>query len=77
MSENIGQNIAEEKELTEVLKVRREKLAVLREALKAQDDDVVRQALMQVVPTYHDPSVVNADAISQINSQMNGTQATA
>lgn len=31
MSENIGQNIAEEKELTEVLKVRREKLAVLRE----------------------------------------------
>jgi len=54
-----------------------EKLAVLREALKAQDDDVVRQALMQVVPTYHDPSVVNADAISQINSQMNGTQATA
>lgn len=40
-----------------------EKLEVLREALKTEDDDVIRAALKKVVPTYHSPEEVNADAL--------------
>ena len=40
-----------------------EKLEVLRDALKAEDDDVIRDALKKVVPTYHSPEEVNADAV--------------
>ena len=40
-----------------------EKLDVLREALATQSNHVVREALMQVVPTYHTPEEVNRRAI--------------
>ena len=40
-----------------------ERLAVLQEALKTGDDDVLRDALKQVVPTYHSPSQVNEKAM--------------
>jgi len=45
------------------------KLSVLSEAIKTQDDAVVRRALMEVVPTYHTPDEVNAAAISHLNGQ--------
>ncbi len=35
------------------------KLDILREALKTEDDEVVREALMRVVPTFHRPEEVN------------------
>ena len=40
-----------------------EKLEILREALKSQSNRVVKQALMDVVPTYHTPEEVNEAAI--------------
>ena len=39
-----------------------EKLDILREALKTESNSRVREALKQVVPTYHDPEEVNARA---------------
>ena len=40
------------------------KLAVLKEALATEDDDAIRKAMKQVVPTYHSPKHVNAAAIA-------------
>ena len=38
-----------------------EKLDILREAIDTYDDKLAKDALMRVVPTYHDPKSVNAD----------------
>lgn len=48
----------------------KEKLDVLREAVMSNDDNVVRKALMKVVPTYHDPKEVNAVAIAAEEMKM-------
>jgi hypothetical protein len=40
------------------------KLAVLRSACEAADDDAVREALKSVVPTYKSPEEVNRAAIA-------------
>ncbi len=42
-----------------------EKLAVLRTALETGDDDKVRLALMEVVPTYIPPEKVNSEALAE------------
>lgn len=42
----------------------KEKLDALREAIATEDDDVVREALRRVVPTFRTPSEVNAAAES-------------
>ena len=39
----------------------KQKLAILKEAIQ-KDDDAVRAALHQVVPTYRSPEEVNAEA---------------
>ena len=39
-----------------------EKMAILRRAVESEDNDVCRDALKQVVPTYHSPDEVNATA---------------
>ncbi len=39
-----------------------EKLDILREAIDTYDDKLAKDALMRVVPTYHDPKSVNTDA---------------
>ena len=39
-----------------------EKLEILRKAVETEDNDICRDALKQVVPTYHAPEEVNADA---------------
>ncbi len=41
----------------------RRKLEILRQALETEDDDAVRNALHQVIPTFHTPEEVNADAV--------------
>lgn len=41
-----------------------EKLVVLKAALATEDDDVIRRAMKQVVPTYHSPKHVNEAAIA-------------
>ena len=41
-----------------------EKLASLRTALATEDDDVIRKAMKQVVPTFHSPKHVNEAAIA-------------
>ncbi len=46
------------------------KLQVLREALKTQSNRVVKQALMDVVPTYQPPEKVNSEAIASAEMQM-------
>lgn len=46
------------------------KLAILREALETEDDDMVRRALKAVVPTYHSPESVNATALKAQEMQM-------
>ena len=38
------------------------KLIILRNAVESNDDGVVKAALMRVIPTFHDPVAVNADA---------------
>ncbi len=40
------------------------KLAILREALATEDDDVIKRALMAVVPTFHTPEEVNSKALA-------------
>ena len=40
-----------------------EKLDVLRHALETEDDEKIRAALKETVPTYHSPNAVNAKAI--------------
>ncbi len=40
-----------------------EKLAILRSALATEDEAVIRKAMKQVVPTYHNPNKVNHDAL--------------
>ena len=40
----------------------KEKLDILRVAVETNEDDEVKEALMRVVPTYHDPKSVNSDA---------------
>ncbi len=47
-----------------------QKLDVLRQALSTGEDDVVRKALKQVVPTYHSPRSVNAHAEAAREMQM-------
>ncbi len=47
-----------------------EKLELLRNALTTGDDDVVRKALKQAVPTYHSPKTVNAQALNAREMQM-------
>ncbi len=47
-----------------------EKLEILRAALETGDDDLVRKALKQVVPTYHSPKSVNAQAQQSREMQM-------
>ena len=42
-----------------------EKLDVLETALKTEDDDAIRVAMKQVVPTYHSPEEVNGKAIAE------------
>lgn len=39
-----------------------ERLDILSDALETSDDKIVKEALMRVVPTYHDPNTVNSDA---------------
>ena len=39
-----------------------QKLSVLRKACEAEDDELARRALMEVVPTFHRPEEVNASA---------------
>ena len=39
------------------------KLNILRAALDEKSDDAIRKALKEVVPTYHDPETVNANAV--------------
>ena len=46
------------------------KLQLLRQALATGDDETVRQALKQAVPTYHDPASVNAEAQKAREMQM-------
>lgn len=41
-----------------------EKLAVLKSALATEEDDVIRRAMKQVVPTYYSPKHVNEAAIA-------------
>ena len=41
------------------------KLTVLKQALSTEDDEVIRTALKQVVPTYHSPEEVNDKAFSE------------
>ena len=40
-----------------------EKLASLKDALATEDDELIRKAMKQVVPTYHSPKHVNAAAL--------------
>ena len=40
------------------------KLEILRAALAAEDDEQARAALKRVVPTYHNPEEVNANAVA-------------
>ncbi len=47
-----------------------EKLEILRQALATGEDATVRKALKQVVPTYHSPSTVNAQAQQAREMQM-------
>ncbi len=47
-----------------------EKLQLLRAAYETGDDEAVRQALKQAVPTYHSPSDVNAQAQEAREMQM-------
>ncbi len=47
-----------------------EKLEILRQALATGNDDLVRKALKQVVPTYHSPNSVNAQAQRSREMQM-------
>ncbi len=51
-----------------------EKLAILREAVLAAEDELspvsIREAMMQVVPTYHTPESVNRDAANAREMQM-------
>ena len=42
-----------------------EKLSVLEAALQTEDDDAIRVAMKQVVPTYHSPEEVNGKAIAE------------
>ena len=42
-----------------------EKLDVLDAALQTEDDDAIRVAMKQVVPTYHSPEEVNGKAIAE------------
>ena len=51
-----------------------QKLAVLRDALATQSNHVVRQALMDVVPTYHTPEEVNQKAIEAEEMQIAATE---
>lgn len=46
-----------------------EKLAVLKEACKSDDDDVVREALRSVVPTFKRPEEVNKTAAASMEMQ--------
>ncbi len=46
-----------------------EKLNILRQALSTGDNDVVRAAMMEVVPTYHTPEEVNQNAVSSKEMQ--------
>ena len=41
------------------------KLEVLQTALQTEDDDAIRVAMKQVVPTYHSPEEVNGKAIAE------------
>ena len=41
-----------------------EKLALLSIALKSEDDEQVKSALRQAVPTFQDPNEVNASAVA-------------
>ena len=45
------------------------KLALLRKALESENDEKVRRALKQAVPTYHAPEEVNCDATSSSEMQ--------
>ena len=40
----------------------RQKLSILRQAIATDDDETVREAMKQVVPTYRSPEEVNAKA---------------
>lgn len=40
-----------------------EKLEILRDALSQEDDDIIREVLKKVVPTYHAPEEVNAEVV--------------
>ncbi len=44
----------------------KEKLDILRAAVETNEDSVVKEALMRVVPTYHDPKSVNSDADTEM-----------
>ncbi len=46
-----------------------EKLAMLKDALRSENDERVRRALKQAVPTYHAPEEVNCDATSSSEMQ--------
>ena len=41
------------------------KLEVLQTVLQTEDDDAIRVAMKQVVPTYHSPEEVNGKAIAE------------
>ncbi len=46
------------------------KLSILRDALKTQDDQLVKEALKKCVSTFHDPSEVNATAVQAEEMRM-------
>jgi len=46
-----------------------EKLSMLRKAVESENDEKVRRALKQAVPTYHAPEEVNCDATSSSEMQ--------
>ena len=56
-----------------------EKLAALRESLATEDDDVIRKAMKQVVPTFHSPKHVNKAAIEsgRYGAEAEGSRAVA
>ena len=46
-----------------------EKLRILEEALATNDDDIAKAALKKVVPTFHSPENVNANAVRSAEMQ--------
>lgn len=50
-----------------------EKLDMLRQAVLTEDDELVKVALMEAVPTYHKPEDVNCNAVKSAEMKLVGT----